>query len=476
MTPKYDIPWDIKDPTTIHAEVIKEGKYFPLEYGEDFTVDSCKNNLTLLIEYDEVDTIHIFEGEELKYIAQSVKKSNPVPPTRLIDDCKLELNEISPVDTIEKELAEKFNSIKSLIDKVKQDLEEGLKSTATIIQAHSLSLIDKTQTLEEHGIRLTETATKDDISNLKDIFVTPDELQSLLENTITQNQEAIKRLEQEIKDLKNASPSDIASLKKKLENLVTAQEKLKKFEAEVAEQITRLENKTDSIETGAKNLTEVVTALGSKVDNVDVIQLDKDVSFLSAKILELDKATQKIQDLNQKTDTLDGNVKDLNQKTKDTVAQFETINGENKSFEDKISLLKQTINTQKLEIADLKKCLSSFVDLKTLEARIEALQQRIKKESIEALQQRIKKEISGRTAIRCARLQVDRNFGDAPLGTEIQRWQYPSENSSGYLSFSWADGECDALPSAEDKAKRWRVLGRTIGYYGRWHYLQEVID
>ncbi|QTP63896.1 hypothetical protein HUT03_02200, partial [Candidatus Liberibacter africanus] len=300
MTPQYDIPWDIKDPTTIHAEVIKEGKYFPLEYGEDFTVDSCKNNLTLLIEYDEVDTIHIFEGEELKYIAQSVKKSNPVPPTRLIDDCKLELNEISPVDTIEKELAEKFNSIKSLIDKVKQDLEEGLKSTATIIQAHSLSLIDKTQTLEEHGIRLTETATKDDISNLKDIFVTPDELQSLLENTITQNQEAIKRLEQEIKDLKNASPSDIASLKKKLENLVTAQEKLKKFEAEVAEQITRLENKTDSIETGAKNLTEVVTALGSKVDNVDVIQLDKDVSFLSAKILELDKAKQKIQDLNQK--------------------------------------------------------------------------------------------------------------------------------------------------------------------------------
>ncbi|QTP63552.1 hypothetical protein HUT03_02205, partial [Candidatus Liberibacter africanus] len=167
---------------------------------------------------------------------------------------------------------------------------------------------------------------------------------------------------------------------------------------------------------------------------------------------------------------------DLNQKAKDTVAQFETINGENKSFEDKISLLKQTINTQKLEIADLKKRPSSFVDLKPLEARIEALQQRIKKESIEALQQRIKKEISGRTATRCARLQGDRNFGDEITGYEIQRWQYPSENSSGYLSGSWADGECDAFPSAEDKAKRWRVLGRTRGHYGRWHYLQEVID
>lgn len=295
-TSYYSIPWEVDDPTTVHAEFVKGEESQPLEYGEEFTVDCDTSMLTLLTDYNNSDILHIFEGEKLKYIAKSSAKHSPKTLTKRIDDCMEEVNKIPPqIQSVEERFKQEINKIPPQINKVEKDLQEEIKNTATIVQAHSLSLIDQIKTLDEHEKRLTATATKEDISNLKDTFVTPDELQSLLESTNAKIQAGIKILEQDIKSLKDASSGKLESLKKKLEDLVTVQEKLKKLKADIAEQITRLENKTDSIETGSRNLSEVVSTLCQRVDNVDIIQMDRDVTSLARKSVEVDKTLEALE-------------------------------------------------------------------------------------------------------------------------------------------------------------------------------------
>ncbi|MFT4325216.1 MAG: hypothetical protein AB3P25_02360, partial [Candidatus Liberibacter psyllaurous] len=89
------------------------------------------------------------------------------------------------------------------------------------------------------------------------------------------------------------------------------------------------------------------------------------------------------------------------------------------------------------------------------------------------LKEHMENGLSGRTTIRCARLHTNESLGNIINSTSIDNWQYPAENSGGHLSHSVASaiGLDDA-----DKRRRWKVIGKTVGYYGVWHWLQEVIE
>lgn len=469
----YTIPWEVDDPTTVHAELIKGEESQPLGYGEEFTVDCDEGTLTLLTNYNNSDTLHIFEGEKLKYIAKTPEKQSPKTLTRRINDCMEEVNKIAPQ-----------------IDKVEKEVKEEIKNTATLIQVHSLSLTDQIKTLDEHDKRLKDTATKEDLSNLKDNCVTPDEFKSLLENTSAKFQEAIKRLEQEIKDLKGASSSDIETLKKKLDHLVTAQGKLKKFEVN----INALQSKTDNIDTESRSLTEIVTRLCQQVDNVDIIQMDKGVTSLARKLLEVEKALEarphidltsvetKVKALEDIPDTLeklkaDKVAKDELKKLESTVAkkeELERLEVETVKKGDFARLEAKAVEKKDLKNLITTDAMRSYLKEHTanVDAENKALHARIYKLE-KTIENKIHSELRGRTTIRCAHLFTDARMGQVINSTSIDNWQYPAENSGGHLSHSVASAI--GLDTA-DKNKRWRVIGKTVGYYGSWHWLQEVIE
>ncbi|MBL0849279.1 MAG: hypothetical protein EU981_04315 [Candidatus Liberibacter ctenarytainae] len=62
-----------------------------------------------------------------------------------------------------------------------------------------------------------------------------------------------------------------------------------------------------------------------------------------------------------------------------------------------------------------------------------------------------------------------------PLRSDLYRVEYPSENSNGILTFG-INGNNYITPSAADKAKDWKVVGKNAGRNGVWHWLQEVIE
>ncbi|ADR51954.1 hypothetical protein CKC_05880 [Candidatus Liberibacter solanacearum CLso-ZC1] len=503
-TSYYIIPWNFDDPTTVHAEFVKGEESKPLEYGEEFTVDCDEGMLTLLTDYNNSDTLHIFEGERLKYIAKSSAKHSHKTLTRRIDDCMEEINKIPPkIDKVEKEFKEEINKIPPKIDKVEKEFQEEIKNTATIVQVHSLSLTDQIKILDEHERRLAETATKEDLSNLKDLYVTPNELNLILENTSAKTQEAIKRLEQEIKGLKDASSSEVESLKNKLDNLISLRETLKKFKADIAEQITHLGNKTDRIETGARNLTEIVSRLCQKVDDVDIIQMDRDVTALASKSLEVAKTLETL----EKKPPVD--LKPLGARVEKVEVRVGAI--ENKSpvdlkpLDNRIKDLKNMIDALEARIANTEKhvcngsltlqateqnknpCISfkgqdgkGIAQMFTRDGNLfigtndnNLLTPDRVKIGGKTLKEHMENGLSGRTTIRCARLHTNESLGNIINSTSIDNWQYPAENSGGHLSHSVASaiGLDDA-----DKRRRWKVIGKTVGYYGVWHWLQEVIE
>ncbi|PTL86255.1 MAG: hypothetical protein C4617_04415 [Candidatus Liberibacter europaeus] len=79
-----------------------------------------------------------------------------------------------------------------------------------------------------------------------------------------------------------------------------------------------------------------------------------------------------------------------------------------------------------------------------------------------------------RTMARCAILEgIGPSKNEIISGSRISVWCYPSENSSGYLTYS---STSDYNPSDEDKRKNWKVVGSTNSHYTRWYWLQEVIE
>ncbi|MFT4325844.1 MAG: hypothetical protein AB3P25_05655, partial [Candidatus Liberibacter psyllaurous] len=89
------------------------------------------------------------------------------------------------------------------------------------------------------------------------------------------------------------------------------------------------------------------------------------------------------------------------------------------------------------------------------------------------LKEHMENGLSGRTTIRCAKLFTNYGLGHVIDATDIDNWQYPAENSGGHLSHSVASA---IGLDAADKRRRWKVIGKTVGYYGSWHWLQEVIE
>ncbi|KJZ81568.1 massive surface protein MspF [Candidatus Liberibacter solanacearum] len=467
-TSHYIIPWNFDDPTTVHAELIKGEESHPLEYGEEFTVDCDEGMLTLLTDYNNSDSLHIFEGEQLKYIVKSSVKQSPKTLTRRLDDCMEEVNKIPPrIDRVEKEVKEEISKIPPKIDKVEKELKEEIKNTATLVQVHSLSLTDQIKTLDEHEKRLTETATKEDLSNLKDLYVTPDELNSILENTsskIAKTQEAIKRLEQEIKDLKDASSSEVESLKKKLNNLVTVQEKLKKFEADIAElqnkpfvDLSPLNTKIDWVDTRIKalearppiDLTPIETKVKELEDIPDTLEKLKADKVAKAEIEKLESEVAKKEELKR----LEAEIVKK--------ADFDRL--EAKAIEKKD--LANLITTDGMRGYLEEHTANIEAEYKAIHARINTLEKTI--------ENKIRSELRGRTTIRCAKLFTNYGLGHVIDATDIDNWQYPAENSGGHLSHSVASA---IGLDAADKRRRWKVIGKTVGYYGSWHWLQEVID
>ncbi|AHA28046.1 hypothetical protein [Candidatus Liberibacter americanus] len=84
--------------------------------------------------------------------------------------------------------------------------------------------------------------------------------------------------------------------------------------------------------------------------------------------------------------------------------------------------------------------------------------------------------LNGRTGVKCAVLKpgLEYKLWSTISGDFIDYWETPSENSSGYLSTA---ASLSLSISDEDKAKTWRIIGRTrSNYFDRWYWLQEVID
>ncbi|MBY7649510.1 MAG: hypothetical protein DBO98_03270 [Candidatus Liberibacter europaeus] len=563
-TYNYTIPWDVKDPTTVYAEFIKDTVSIPLEYGEEFTVDCDEGELSLIIDYDKNAILHIFEGEKLKYIEKSSDKHNSKSLTSRIDDSMDEISKISPK-----------------IDKVEKEIKEELKNTTNLVQVHSFSLADHTKTL--------------------------DELQSVLEKNIVKTQETIKSLEQDVKNLKNTSCDDIELLKSKIEELISAQEKMKNLEKDIAElknkppidltsinadfkklnditnnlkkqeeeqalkiqvlekikdekatkheleklkaEVVRKEEldsfkaKTD-LHPVKSRLEEVETAV-KKVDKIDDIateleevrkkaehvellkkqtdQIAKDASDTAKRIEAVHQKAKQVDSLAQATNTIEQKVDNLSGKTEEVCKKIEqidlskiegldpqtqkylqtiqkqldetqlrlqegdsggrpTIHMKNKAGQLVAQIWYNTYDNLVMGRVNDKGGFASYlvfrpnggIDINS-ETFVDGSSPSIFDEMAKRLTPHFLGLIQGRTTTRCARLNRDPSLNEVISGTDIHSWSYPVEDNSGYLSGSlhvW-----NLYPSDEQKQQKWKVIGRTRGYYfPTWYWIQEVID
>nr|AEK99005.1 hypothetical protein [Candidatus Liberibacter asiaticus] len=110
---KFVIPWDIKDPSRIHAEVgYSDGRVQELAISQDFDVDGL--NALLTVNNREGDFIRIFEGEKQTF--KEYNSDSPRAPHNLVKEADLYPlhTRLDGVETIVSDLNNMKNRIQEL--------------------------------------------------------------------------------------------------------------------------------------------------------------------------------------------------------------------------------------------------------------------------------------------------------------------------------------------------------------------------
>nr|AEK98982.1 hypothetical protein [Candidatus Liberibacter asiaticus] len=137
---KFVIPWDIKDPSRIHAEVgYSDGRVQELAISQDFDVDGL--NALLTVNNREGDFIRIFEGEKQTF--KEYNSDSPRAPHNLVKEADLYPlhNRLDGVETIVSDL----NNMKNRIQELEQiDLSklEQIDLSKMAVLTQKMNIID----------------------------------------------------------------------------------------------------------------------------------------------------------------------------------------------------------------------------------------------------------------------------------------------------------------------------------------------
>nr|AEK98984.1 hypothetical protein [Candidatus Liberibacter asiaticus] len=515
---KFVIPWDIKDPSRIHAEVgYSDGRVQELAISQDFDVDGL--NALLTVNNREGDFIRIFEGEKQTF--KEYNSDSPRAPHNLVKEADLYPlhNRLDGVETIVSDLNNMKNRIQELeqidLSKLEQiDLSklEQIDLSEMAVLTQKMNIIDgivndlATQT-EVVGRKLEQI----DLSKLEQIDLSEmavltqkmNIIDGIVNNLATQTKDVGRKLEQI--DLSKLEQIDLS----KLEQIDLS--KLEQIDLSEMAVLTQKMNIVDGIVNDLATQTEVV---GRKLEQIDLSKLEQiDLSEMAV--------------LTQKMNIVDGRVNDLATQTKDVGRKLEQIDlSKLEGLDPQTRKYLQDIQTQltsdtlTLQHEDTRRYASSISfkgndgalvgwitrevigDLKGLsiatknqsgslvnsvklydnmdvyiqgQCFIRGTDTSIFDEIKRQLKPYILGLLQGRTMVRSANLREKASIGDIITGDKIDYWAYPSENGSGYISASATQAHTMAV-SAEDARKRWRIMGITRSYYYTGYWLQEVIN
>ncbi len=149
---KFVIPWDIKDPSRIHAEVgYSDGRVQELAISQDFDVDGL--NALLTVNNREGDFIRIFEGEKQTF--KEYNSDSPRAPHNLVKEADLYPlhNRLDGVETIVSDL----NNMKNRI----QELEQIDLSKLEQIDLSKMAVLTQKMNIIDGIVNNLATQTKD---------------------------------------------------------------------------------------------------------------------------------------------------------------------------------------------------------------------------------------------------------------------------------------------------------------------------
>ncbi|MDI1494426.1 MAG: hypothetical protein PUN43_04210 [Candidatus Liberibacter asiaticus] len=200
---KFVIPWDIKDPSRIHAEVgYSDGRVQELAISQDFDVDGL--NAWLTVNNREGDFIRIFEGEKQTF--KEYNSDSPRAPHNLVKEADLYPlhNRLDGVETIVSDL----NNMKNRI----QELEQIDVSKLEQIDLSKMAVLTQKMNIVDGIVNELATQTKDvgrkleqiDLSKLEQIDLSEIAVLTQKTNTIdekvndlaTQTKDVGRKLEQ----------------------------------------------------------------------------------------------------------------------------------------------------------------------------------------------------------------------------------------------------------------------------------------
>ncbi|MBY7649768.1 MAG: hypothetical protein C4617_04695 [Candidatus Liberibacter europaeus] len=383
---RFVIPWTIKDPFTLHAEIENIDGNKELIPERDFKVDAYESDLILNLQDKPRGNIllRIFEGDK-----QEVKRGIAEPqkaPYHLVREADL-------------------HPVKSRLEEV-------------------------------------ETAVKK-VDKIDDIATELEEVRKKAEHV-----ELLKKQTDQI--AKDASDT------------------AKRIEAvhQKAKQVDSLAQATNTIEQKVDNLSGKTEEVCKKIEQIDL-----------SKIEGLDPQTQKYLQTIQKQ----LNASRLTLQEEDSCGR-PTIHMKNKAGQLVAQIWYNTYDNLVMGRVNDKGGFASYlvfrpnggIDINS-ETFVDGSSPSIFDEMAKRLTPHFLGLIQGRTTTRCARLNRDPSLNEVISGTDIHSWSYPAEDNSGYLTSSphaW-----NLYPSDEQKQQKWKVIGRTRGYYiPAWYWIQEVID
>ncbi|XCD44418.1 hypothetical protein Q7M94_05380 (plasmid) [Candidatus Liberibacter asiaticus] len=481
----FVIPWTVKDPSRIHAEVkYPDGNMEELSPERDFKVDVDESSLILSSKrwINNNNALRIFEGEK-----QTFKDFN-IEVQKKVNQVNVLTQKMNTIDGKVNDLTIQTKDVGRKLEQI--DLSEiavlmqKMNTIDGIVNDLAIQTEDVGRKLEQIDLSKLEQI---DLSEMAVLTQKMNIIDGIVNDLATQTKDVGRKLEQiDLSKLEQIDLSEMAVLTQKMNivdgivnNLATQTEvvgrKLEQIDLSKLEQIdlseiavlTQKMNIIDGIVNDLATQTEVV---GRKLEQI-----------ASSKVEGLDPQTRKyLQDIQTRltSDTL-------------TLQHDDTRRYDSSIlFKDKDGALGGSI--RRVGNGDIKSIsISTKGKSGSLENRINFYDDKdvyihgkcfirgtdtsIFDEIARQLTPRFLGLLQGRTMVRSANLREKASIGDIITGDKIAYWAYPSENSSGYITASATQAHTMAV-SAENERKRWRIMGKTDSYYITLYWLQEVIN
>nr|AEK98975.1 hypothetical protein [Candidatus Liberibacter asiaticus] len=433
----FVIPWTVKDPSRIHAEVkYPDGNMEELSPERDFKVDVDESSLILSSKrwINNNNALRIFEGEK-----QTFKDFN-IEVQKKVNQVNVLTQKMNTIDGIVNDLATQTKDVGRKLEQI--DLSK--------LEQIDLSKLEQIDLSKLEQIDLSEMAVLTQKMNIID---------GIVNDLATQTEVVGRKLEQiDLSKLEQIDLSEMAVLTQKM-------------------------NIIDGI---VNNLATQTKDVGRKLEQIDLSKLEQiDLSKLEqidlSKLEGLDPQTRKyLQDIQTQltSDTLTLQHEDTRRYA--SSISFKGNDGALVGWitREVIGDLKGLSIATKNQSGSLVNSVKLYDNMDVYiqgQCFIRGTDTSIFDEIKRQLKPYILGLLQGRTMVRSANLREKASIGDIITGDKIDYWAYPSENGSGYISAS-ATQEHTMAVSAEDARKRWRIMGITRSYYYTGYWLQEVIN